>query len=332
LVRLQSGLGGRLVPALAVALSAHIVTAAAKDAPADLLTEAKAAVATAGLTCTVLDARRARLEQGRHGGGRRGGRGGGMGEAEAARPGFIEVACQEGLGYLLPAPASDKAHGHDPAADKPATPSSPATPPQFINCLEAKAANDRGELALQCELKENADQRSGLQALAGHIGLDCTVEAARGLGHTSDYGFFEVACARSPDEIAAHREAVGYVLVADRAFRTDHVATVLSCFEAQSNPRLTCELTHVGSVVDALRRYVAKAQKSCVPTGQRLAGVSPAGDQVFEVGCASKDSYLAVRRQGDAFADLTPCSDPQAAKLCRLGADKGEGAKPPGGI
>jgi hypothetical protein len=314
----RSGLFGGLVPALLLCLSlAGAGPATAGETKDDLLAQAKAAVSAASLPCSVIDARHARPVEVRSGSGRRGGRGGGgMGGGRndaggAPRAAFIEVACQEGLGYLI----VEAPHARKAAASADAAPA-----PDFLNCLEAEEANARAQLPLRCELKPNADARPALQALAAHVDLPCQVQGARGLGHTENYGFFEVACARTPEQVAGHDDPTGYVLVTGRLFHTDRAATVLSCIEAQSNPRLKCELTHVDGVVDALRRYVSRTEKDCAPLTQRLVGPSPAG-QVFEIVCANKAGYIAVRRQKTEFTGLTPCSDPRVAQECRLVAD-----------
>ncbi len=298
-------------------LSAAIaLVASAAIAKEDPVAEGTAAATAAGVACSVSDARYVRAEA-RRGGGRRGGRGGGMGggmgggEADASgRAAFIEVACQDGLGYLI-----QNLHRGSGAKVEPAE-----AAPDFLNCLEAKEGYDRGELMMRCELKPNADQRPPLKALAASIGLPCDVSAARGLGHTKDLSFFELACTRSPQDIAAHQDPMGYVVVADRQLRPEHPVSALSCIEAQSNSHLKCELTRVDGVVDGLRRYVSKMAPGCVPTAQRLVGPYKPGGQVFEAACADGRGYLAIRQSNADFAEITPCSDPQVASECRLKA------------
>jgi hypothetical protein len=293
--------------------------AAAKDDP---VAEGKGAVAAAGVTCSVTDARYVRAESHR-GGGRRGGRGGGGmgsggGEADGRAP-FIEVACQEGLGYLV--------ERHSGAAGRGAAPVE--TAPDFLNCLEAKEGYDRGEIMMRCELKPNLDQRQPLRTLAAGVGLPCDVSAVRGLGHTKELSFFELACARSPADTAAHEDPMGYVVVADRLLRPEHAVSAFSCIESQSNPHLKCELTHVGGIVDGLRRYVSKMEKGCTPAAQRLVGPYKTGGQVFEAACADGRSYLAIRQPNADFVDITPCTDPQAVGLCRLKAAMSEAGEKP---
>ena len=91
-------------PGLLLHLSAAIaLVASAAIAKEDPVAEGTAAATAAGVACSVSDARYVRAEA-RRGGGRRGGRGGGMGGGEAdasGRAAFIEVACQDGLGYLI---------------------------------------------------------------------------------------------------------------------------------------------------------------------------------------------------------------------------------------
>jgi len=266
----QPGFFHQLFAAVLLCLSCGLASPAAAGQPKDdLIAAAKAEVSAATLPCSVVDARLVQPDFPHGASGRRGGRGGGdsRGGGDAApRTAFIEVACQEGLGYLIVEPRAHRARKADPAVDATTVPTLTNAAPQFLNCLEADEASRRGELPARCELKLNADQRRGLQTLAVRVGLACDIQAARGLGHTEDYAFFEIACAKSPESIADHRDPDDYILVADRLLRADHAASTFSCFEAESNPHLKCEMAHVSDIVSALRRYVAKTQAGCTPS------------------------------------------------------------------
>jgi len=322
-LRKLPGLRRLLSAALLCLVSGAPFPASAGQSQDGLIAEAKAQVSAAGLPCSVADARRAWPEAASGGSGRHGGRGGGgtrsdpMDGGSGTRTRFIEVACTGALGFVFIEPPVAKASKAGVGVD----PSGLAAPigvsPPFLNCLEANEAHRLGVLPVRCELKSNADQRKDLQALVTRTGVVCEVQAGRSLGHTEDNSFFEVACARSPEEVAQHHEAAGYVLAADRLLRTDHAVTAFSCFDAESNPRVRCELTHVADPIAALRRYVSKAQATCEPVAVRLVGATSAG-QVFEVACANRDDYVALRRQKDEFDDLTSCSNPKIAGECRM--------------
>jgi hypothetical protein len=293
--------------------------ATAGDGKDDLVARAQAMIASSGVSCTLVDAGRAERQASGRGSGRHGGRGGGGGGPGGSTPadggpGAYEVACQEGVGFILFGPGRSSWAAHVASSDAPA--SSSASAPQVFNCLEAKEAADWDHFPYRCQLKANRDQLRGVQAIAAHVGVDCTVSAARGLGHTADRSFFEIACAKTPRQPVAGPAAFGYVLVTDRAVRSDDSASAVSCIDAQANPRLRCSLTKVGATVEAIRRFVVKSQPDCVPASQRLAGVSKGGGEVFEIACQNGAGYRVHRSDDGAFDALMSCGDPALAGKC----------------
>lgn len=230
-------------------------------------------------------------------------------------PSVYEVACEEGLGFLfIGAPAAPGEASPDPDAPAPPGP----RVQDYLNCLEANEAAQKNILLVRCELKGNDRPVEALQRLADRLSLDCDIKAARGLGHAADKSFFEIACRPPSDGKAKAGAEGGYVLVADRALHGDRPAMAFPCYDAESNPGLRCQLTRVGPVVEALRRYVGKTASGCAPTKERLAGVLASGQEVFEVLCQNGDGYLARRTGERAFDDLTACADKAASGACRL--------------
>ncbi len=317
-------------------------SAMAADSHEELMGWAHAAIKASGVVCTPTDARRAwMIGEGRSAGrlashresGARGSRkdggagpggfasglgGQGLGSFVADRPMFVEVACAEGLGYLIPMEQRPQVSANHDVTDRAASTAPKASPTQFMNCLEAGEASSKGVFPLHCELKANADQRAALQSLATHLGVECTIEAARGMGHNEALSFFEIACVRSAAAQKAGVAPIGYVIAADRAFRADHANAVMTCFETQGHSKLQCQLTHVDQIVAALHRFVTKNDAACAVRGQRLLGLTREGDQVFETACVNGKGYLAVRRDKDVFTDLIACDAPAAARACRL--------------
>lgn len=335
--------------------SAAAGAALAGQSKDDVIEAAKTMVAQTAVACTVVDAKKAQLEPergpgrggGRRGGGMGGGFGGGMGggfgggegrmggggpgafgargesgseegqdsvaqgRGERRSPSVYEVACEEGVGFLFfAAPAARAKPPAEPAADAPA--------PDYFNCLEAREAAEKNILAVKCELKADHGPTFALQGFADRLGLDCNVRDARGLGHAGDKSFFEIACRAEPAQADQTAREAGYVLITDRSLHGDRPAMAFPCYDAQSNPQLRCELTHVGPVIDALNRFVDKAAPGCAAAEERLAGVSGSGEQVFEVRCRNGDGYLARRAGPRAFEDLVACSDKAAQGACRL--------------
>jgi pyruvate/2-oxoglutarate dehydrogenase complex dihydrolipoamide acyltransferase (E2) component len=307
----------------AVAWAGAVAPASARETKADVLARTREMVAASGVACTLVDAERVQPERpmGR-GGGRRGGGGWSSGGDERTRPAFYEAACQEGLGFIFVVPPEK------PAKDASATPAAAQTPaqaaaqaPDYMNCLEAKEAADKDNVNLRCALAPKDDPRPVLQAIAARAGLDCAVKAVRGLGHVGEHSFFEVACRAEPAQAGVGPEGDGFILIADKTLHSDKPSTALSCFDTQENPRFRCELTHVGAVVAALHRFIGKAAPGCVPAKERIAGLSKANEQVFEVRCRNGDGYLARRTGEHAFDGLIACTDKAAGDACHLKAD-----------
>jgi hypothetical protein len=230
-------------------------------------------------------------------------------------PKLYEVACEEGVGFMFIAAPARRAK---PASTEPSAAATPdPTAPEYLNCLEAKEAAEKNILPVKCELKANARPIVMLQGIASRLGLDCEVKEARGLGHAGDKSFFEIACLSKPDGDKSAPEN-GYILIADRGLHGDRPAMAFPCYDAQSNPKLRCELTRVGPLVEALHRFVDKAVPGCAAMAERLAGLSASGDQVFEVRCRNGDGYLARRTGTRAFDAPVACAAQPAAGACRL--------------
>lgn len=163
-----TGIG--LAAALVVAVMAPAaVMAAKKPAPAAVapggvdpkarekgMADAPALVTSAGLACTVADARF-------------------IGEDKKAGQSFYEVACSPGLGGVLLV--------------------KPETKPQFFTCLETnKPGADGKPGSLACLLPGNADAVQSLAPFVAKAGTACTIAKARSIGASTTASYFEVAC------------------------------------------------------------------------------------------------------------------------------------------
>ena len=156
-----------LVGALVAAAAATAAPAApamppiTPDALAAGMKAAPALVAAANLTCTVTAARLM-----------------GTGTtADKAQASFYEVACQQGMGYVIVAKAK-------------------AAAPIAFDCLMmAKPGPDGKVGSLICQLPANLNPSQGLQPLVTQSGRVCTVENARVVDQTTDQkNLYEVAC------------------------------------------------------------------------------------------------------------------------------------------
>ena len=133
--------------------------------------------------------------------------------ADKGKAKVYEVACQEGLGYVIAAPAKAGAV------------------PVIFDCM-AMAQPVRGKPnPMACKLAGNADPAKGLSSIVVRSGRACAVEKGRYLGSTEDLNVYEVAC----------HDGGGYILEAAKAPGGATTATACSAYGAASN--LKCILS-----------------------------------------------------------------------------------------
>jgi hypothetical protein len=262
----------------------------AGDSKGEMLEAARDVVARAGLDCTVVDANRIQAERPARGGRRRGGvgrggMGGGMSDGPAeggmsgpgtsaegrSEPLGYEVACRDGLCFVVLNAGQRHGPGRRRHAGDSREDASSRPPPDYLNCLEADAAADRLGPTVRCRLQANRDRVGPVQALVSRAGLDCSVNRVRGLGHTEKQSFFELACIKArgaPPKLSD----TGFVLVTSRTVSAAGELSAFPCFDAQANPGLRCSLTNVGPIVEALHRTLSKSEPDCVATSSASSG------------------------------------------------------------
>ena len=228
-------------------------------------TEAPAAVQAAGLRCTVSDAAFV----------------GSLRDAAGATRLGYEVACTEGLGYLIQL-------GQAGAST------------QALDCLvvgeAAKAAQAAGRTgAAQCQLPGNANPAQGLQPLVAGAGRSCTVSNARYVGSRPNGGtLYEVACA----------QGAGFVL--ERP--TTGAPTVSTCLSVAGSPA-ACTLTTTAQLVSTIAPVAAQSRRPCTVTQVRAAGRDPQSqNDVLEVGCEpGRPGYLLEVNNAGGFVRALDC-------------------------
>jgi hypothetical protein len=213
--------------------------------------EAPAAVQAAGLRCSVTAAAF-------------------LGVASARNA--YEVACSEGLGYLVLVAA---------------TPGAAA--PQTVDCVSAQTTARLEQAAgrpapPQCRLPANANPAQGLQTLAREAGAACTVNNARAVGRLTATAAtrYEIGCS----------EGAGYVLDRPDAGGRPSVQT---CFRAESaaGAQFRCEFTTRAQSLAALNPLIRSAGRTCTISDARLAGVNTTTrNEVLEVGCQGAAGFF----------------------------------------
>jgi hypothetical protein len=222
--------------------------------------EAPAAVQKQGLNCTVTDAYY-------------------IGQSTGADKSQIyEVACQQGLGYVILAGAQPKAY----------------------DCVAAAS-----QKTLACRLPANADPKQGLKPVIAAAGVTCTPTQARYVGSNTTETVYEVACQEGP----------GYILEAPAPGQTA-AATGIPCIQAPSN--MACTLTSAAQNQAYLAALVSKAGRTCQVSGSRYLGADKEGVAYYEVGCGAQAGFVLGANKAGAVSRVLSCGEAQALGGCQL--------------
>ncbi len=226
--------------------------------------DAPAAIQKAGITCTLSDAYYLGASSGKDG-----------------KSDIYEVACQQGLGYvLLKGAASTRA----------------------FDCLAT--ANQPN---LTCRLPSNADPKQGLKPYIASAALTCTPTNARYLGANATTTVYEVACQEGP----------GYLLQAPVAPATTAVVAV-PCLQTDGSAN-ACTLTSQAQSQAVLNTLVTQAAKTCSISADRFIGNdSHTGDAYYEVGCGAQPGFVIAATKTGGLDKIITCGQAQGLGGCKL--------------
>ncbi|HYE42014.1 MAG TPA: hypothetical protein VEA15_01365 [Caulobacteraceae bacterium] len=180
-----------------------------------------------------------------------------LGSSPATKVGRYEVACQEGLGYLV---------------DRPESAASTA-PLKAVDCLAAEAGG------YDCTLTPKAQRVAFVAAMASTAGRPCTVSDARAMGaNASGSTFYEVGCGSAP----------GYVM----EVKGGRVARAIDCLEAAGIGG-GCKLTSTQVVMEAKEGQYLQTLRAkgvnCVGDEFRLIGKDTRNNRdVVEFKCSDR--------------------------------------------
>jgi hypothetical protein len=261
--------------------------------------EAPAAVTAAGVACSVTDAAYLGANVGQVNG------------ATVTRNAY-EVACRDGLGFIIVSPQGAAAAPGGVVA---------------LDCLTAQT-NARTEQAagrpagLLCKLPGNAQPAQGLQGLARQAGATCTVTNANALGRLVSTGAmrYEIACSEGP----------GYVL--DRPEKAGGTPAVQTCFRAEqtSGGKFSCTLTAKAQNIGVLAPVISASRRTCTLSDARLVGRNPqTQNEVLEVGCTGAPGFFVETAANGSFVQAydcgrfgnTPCQFTAAATVQQRNAE-----------
>jgi hypothetical protein len=233
-------------------------TAGMKDAPA-LIVEGH-------VPCTLADAREI-----------------GTGKAaDKADVTLYEVACTEGMGYII---------GKEVKAGAPLT---------VYNCLMMAMPGPDGKVgALTCRLPGNANPGPGLQPLINQAGRSyCAVDRARYLGATADQDIYEVAC----------KNGTGLVLEAAKAPGSKTDANNCLAY-ATPGANISCTLTTPAAQIATIDAIAATSGKCAAIKAKRYVLSAEDGSDYFEVACTDGKGYILHVDHTGALAETIACAE-----------------------
>ena len=223
--------------------------------------EAPPVAAAAKLPCTVTDA----LYVGHAAG------------ADKINVKLYEVACKEGLGYML--------YAKDKAA------------PTALDCIVSEASSADGKPnPFACKLPANRNFAAGLQPMVTKTGRNCTVSRARYIASSPDTNYYEAACAGGE----------GYVISAPK----DNVGVpkALGCFANDPAGPINCTLTPRDQQAAIVDRLVAASGKPCAIKDRRYVGTTATSEDIFEFSCASGSGLMVMTDATGKFSEAIDCA------------------------
>ena len=206
--------------------------------------------------------------------------------ADKGKAKVYEVACHEGLGYVIVAPESA------------------GTIPVIFDCMATTQPVRGKPNPMACRLSGNAHAANGLNTIMARSGRACAVEKGRYLGSTEDQNIYEVAC----------HEGGGYILKAARA--PGGTTTANTCLAYSANSNLKCVLLTPEQQLGAVAGLIAASGNPCTMTNKRYLGSTAARHDYFEVACSGGKGYM---------LEVDPAGKLAAATDCLQAADIGGG-------
>lgn len=231
-----------------------------------------------------------------------------------------EVACSEGLGYLLEDRGAAGAKAFDciqvatnAAAAAAAPAAAPATPAR-----RGAAAAPAAPAVPTCALPANANPGASIQPIVTQSGARCTVTNAVFLGYSpgSQLNRYEVACS----------EGLGYII--DRP--ATGAAKATDCLAADAGG-FDCRLTPKATRTAFIARIAAGSNRPCTVADGRYMGASASGAAYYEVACGGTQGYVLETKNGAfvrAFDCLEAAGIGEGCKLTNISAvvEQREGA------
>lgn len=229
------------------------------------MAEAPALAKTAGVACNITEARFILTDA-------------------KAKTNYFEVACDQGLGYIV---------AQDPA--KPA--------PTLFPCFDADRKTKQGDKEvdspLKCKLAGNENRQAQLLPYLAKSGKACTPTGYRYIGASPTKTYVEVACG----------PGVGYVLETDSPANLSGDVKAQSCIAFDPSDTRACQLTDRAAQLAVVDTLAAGSGKTCAVKDKRYVLSTTTGANWFEVSCQAGDGYMLEQLPDGKNGKTVACAD-----------------------
>ncbi|HYE44573.1 MAG TPA: hypothetical protein VEA44_02245 [Caulobacter sp.] len=229
------------------------------------MAEAPALAKTAGVTCNITDARYVVS---------------GTDPKTKLKTDYFEVACDQGMGFLVVVDAS-----------KPA--------PTVAPCWEANKPIGDKPSPLACKLPGNLDLQAQLTPYIAKAGKACVVEKSRYIGASPTKTFLEVAC----------QGGVGYILETASPANVSGEAKLNSCLNYEAGQTVACELTDRATQLAVVDKLMASSGKACVMKDRRYVLSTTKGESWYEAACQDGTGYMVEQKADGTLSRALACAD-----------------------
>lgn len=213
-----------------------------------------------------------------------------------SQPDQYEVACQQGLGYLI-------------------TEGQRGQPPTAYLCIEASTPGPGsgpgpapGPGMTQCALTGNLveAQRTAINGYVGKAAPGCVLDRWRAVGRTSANTLIEVSC----------REGAGQMLLASNPLAPDKEVEAVSCLGLDSGGAVKCTLSDpAAQLALADKMFNDESARDCKVKQRRYMVTATTGDIFYEFLCEDGKGYVMQQKAKGSFGGTAECSSKVASDL-----------------
>lgn len=253
-----------------------------------------------------------------------GGGGGGPGGPGGASNTQYELACAEGLGYMVTVVnkmpdavncieqnglSSAPPPGAPPAGPGAGGPPGPGGP----GGAGGMGAMPPAETQAACVLPGNTNAVAAIAPFVAKAGVSCNPTQVRGVGRSASNTLFEVACDNNS----------GYLLLAARNPDAKQPVQSVSCADLDPTGKVTCTLTDPNAALKIADELMAQSERSCAVVDRRLFGTNDSGEKFYEVSCVDGAGYVIQQMPDGKLGQTITCADiGDMAGGCKLTTSK----------